>query len=61
MLAVVAIGEYKLLRDAMVTTIIKDKEFIPDESLCNKYVFRYEIYKELYQRNKELLHNISNI
>jgi xylulokinase len=61
LLAGVAIGEYKSYKDAVENAVKEDKVFCPDESNNRQYDKRYMIYRDIYSKNKELLHRISKL
>ena len=61
LLAGVAIGEYKSYKDAVENAVKEDKVFYPDESNNRQYDKRYMIYRDIYSKNKELLHRISKL
>ena len=61
LLAGVAIGEFKSYEDAIVNTVREDKVFSPDKSSYKQYNQKYMIYKDIYTKNKDLLHRISKL
>ena len=60
-LAGVAIGEFKSHEDAIENTVKEDKVFSPDGISYKQYNQRYKIYKDIYTKNKDLLHRISKL
>ena len=61
LLAGVAIGEYRSFNDAVENAVSEDKSFYPSENNNKPYNKRYKIYKDIYSKNKELLHRISEL
>ena len=61
LLAGVAIGEYRSFNDAVENAVSEDKSFYPSENNNKPYNKRYLIYKDIYSKNKELLHRISKL
>ncbi len=61
MLAGTAIGEFKSFKNAVENAVKENKVFIPDTHNSNKYNEKYHIYKDIYIKNKELLHKISKL
>lgn len=61
LLAGVAIGEYKSYEDAVENAVKEDRVFSPDEDSNMQYNKRYMIYKDIYSKNRELLHRISEL
>ncbi|GAH16662.1 unnamed protein product [marine sediment metagenome] len=61
MLAGVAVGEYSSYKEAVENTVKDDKVYYPDSSNGKQYDIRYSIYKDIYSKNKNLLHRISKL
>lgn len=61
MLAGVAVGEYSSYKEAVENTVKDDKVYYPDSSSGKQYDIRYSIYKDIYSKNKNLLHRISKL
>lgn len=61
LLAGVAIGEYKSYEDAVENAVKEDRVFSPDEDSSRQYNKRYMIYRDIYSKNRELLHRISKL
>ena len=61
MLAGIAVGEYSSYKNAVENTVKKDKIYCPDSNRSKQYDIRYSIYKDIYSKNKNLLHRISKL
>ncbi|MCL4378662.1 MAG: FGGY family carbohydrate kinase [Actinobacteria bacterium] len=61
LLAGLAIGKYSSYKDAVESTIERNKYIKPDKKIYGAYKERYLIYKDLYESNKAILHRISNL
>ncbi|MGM0365372.1 MAG: FGGY-family carbohydrate kinase [Actinomycetota bacterium] len=61
MLAGIAIGKYSSFGDAIRNTIYPKKQYYPNKKSENIYNKMYEIYKSMYDVNRELLHKISKL
>ncbi|MBU4292945.1 MAG: hypothetical protein KJ770_02695 [Actinobacteria bacterium] len=59
LLAGIAIGQYRDFKDAAITAVKQQDEFVPDKKILKFYEQRYKIYKEIYSANKSILHEIS--
>jgi len=60
LLAGIAVGEYKSYKDAVEKTVKVGKTFNPENN-NDKYDKRYEIYRDIYFNNKELMARISRL
>ncbi len=58
MLGGVAIGKFKDLREAVERTVRVTGAYEPDMKEHARYSERYETYRDLYPRLKELLHKM---
>ncbi len=61
MLAGLAVGEYSSYKNAVENTVKEDKMYCPDSNHSKQYDIRYSIYKDIYSKNKNLLHRISKL
>ncbi len=61
LLAGIAIGEFKSYKHAIENTIYCNQIFEPDGIDYAEYNKRYEIYKDIYSNNVDLLHRISKL
>jgi xylulokinase len=59
LLAGIATGQYRGFKEAVVTAVKQQDEFVPDKKILKSYEQRYKIYKEIYSANKSILHEIS--
>lgn len=58
MLGAVAVGRFRSLQEAVAQTVRVTGAFEPDMKEHARYTERYQIYKELYPRLKEVLHRM---
>ena len=61
LLAGIAIGEYGSYGDAVENAVKEEEVFSPDKNKYDQYNDRYVIYKDIYSKNKDLLHRISEL
>jgi len=61
LLAGIAIGNFKSPKHAVESTIHESEVFMPDFKVFEEYGKRYNIYKEIYSSNSDLLHKIAEL
>lgn len=61
LLAGIAVGEYSSFEDAVKKAVNEDEILTPNEVNNKQYNKRYMIYKDIYNRNKDLLHRIKGL